>query len=401
MNAPAITPTLARRLAVAAQGLAGGRPAAHGPADILALVRRLGCLQLDPLRAVERSHLLVLWSRLGAFDPAALDALLWQDRSLFEYWAHAASIVLTEEYPVHQLFMRRYAAGTPVTARERRRHDWLAANGALRRHILSALRRDGPLPARAFEDRSAREWHSGGWTAGRNVGEMLDYLWTKGRILVAGRAGIEKLWDLGERVLPDWTPRERWTERQVVRYAAQKALRALGVARPAHIAAHYTRGHYPGLERVLDGLERERRIVPVEIRDRQTVWPGPWYVHADDLPLLDRLSSGEWAPRTTLLSPFDNLICDRARAEELFGFRYRIEIYLPPARRRYGYYVMPVLHGDHLIGRVDPAMDRSAGRLRINATHWEPGVTPTGAIKREVGNAIEELAAFLGARSIE
>ena len=400
MTARAITPILARRLAVAAQGLAGERPAAPGAADILALVRRLGCLQLDPLRAVERSHLLVLWSRLGPFDPAALDTLLWQERSLFEYWAHAASIVLTEEYPVHHLFMRRYAAGEPVTARERRRHDWLTANSALRRHIQSALRRDGPLPARAFEDCSAREWRSGGWTAGRNVGEMIDYLWTKGRILVAGRAGIEHLWDLGERVLPDWTPRECWTERQVVRYAAQKSLRALGVARPAHIAAHYTRGHYPGLERVLAGLERERLIVPVEIRDGQTAWPGPWYVHADDLPLLDRLSSGEWAPRTTLLSPFDNLICDRARAEELFGFRYRIEIYVPPAKRRYGYYVMPILHGDQLVGRVDPSMDRAAGRLRINATHWEPGVKPSGAIKREVRTAIEELARFLGARSV-
>jgi len=393
-----ITPTTARRLAVTRQRLAGPRP----PADadgILEVMRDLGCLQIDPISVVARSHLLVLWSRLGPYDVAHLDQLLWEDRKLFEYWAHAASIVLTEDFPIHGLLMRRYP--TDRYAHNRRLKVWIEENDALRRHVLQRLRAEGPLRARDLEDRSVRAWSSSGWTADRNVDRVLDYLWTKGEVVVAGRRGGQKVWDLAESWFPDWTPRDRLPEDEVVRRSVERSVRALGVARPAHIQEHFTRGRYAGLPAALTRLQRRGLLQTVRVADRHSAWPGPWFVHQDDLELLDRLEEGNWQPRTTLLSPFDNLICDRARAELLFGFTFRIEIYVPKPQRRYGYYVMPVLHGDRLIGRIDPMLDRPSGRLIINAVHVEPEAPVTQKAGIAVAGAVEELARFLEAKEIE
>jgi len=397
-----LSPALARRLAIAKQRLAGPRPAVD-PAGILEVVRDLGCLQLDPISAVARSHQLVLWSRLGQYDLADVDTLLWKDRSLFEYWAHVASIVLTEDYPIHSLLMRTYATGEPKTPRAKKLRQWLKDNAGLRRHILGELRRNGPLPARYFEDEARSDWYSTGWTSGRNVTEMLDYLWTKGQIMVAGRSGLQKLWDVSKRCLPEWTPREKLAEREVVRRAAQKSLRALGVATPRHIGLHYIRGRYPDLKSVLSELQSDARIERVEIRDGGQVWRGEWYIHADDLPLLERLdaSRGHWESRTTLLSPFDNLICDRARTQRMFGFDYTVEIYVPQPKRKHGYYVLPILHGDRFVGRIDPKMDRTRSVLTINAVHAEPGAPNSRTVSRAVATAIEELAEFLGAKDVE
>lgn len=394
-----ITPTVARRLAVTRQRLAGPRLAADA-SGLMEVMRDLGCLQLDPTNAVARSHLLALWSRAGNYDPAQLDRLLWEERRLFEYWAHAASIVLTEDYPIHNLLMRNYPPRRRAWGLRTR--QWIKQNQKLRNYILRALREDGPLPSRALEEDGLdpQTWVSSGWTSGRNVSRMLDLLLLQGKIMVAGRSGGQKLWDLAERCLPDWTPRERLSEREGVRRAAQRSLRALGVARPRHIEQHFIRGRYPGLAPALDDLEAEGRVVRVQIAHSDGgAWPGPWYVHADDLPTLERLQAGgEWQPRTTLLSPFDNLICDRARTELMFNFRFRAEIYVPQDRRQYGFFVLPILRGDQLIGRLDPLMDRPRRRLTINAVYAEPGAPPEAG--SEIAAAIQNLAAFLGADEI-
>jgi uncharacterized protein YcaQ len=392
-----LSPELARRLNITRQRLAGPRPVAT-PQTILDAVRDLGCLQLDPISVVARSHLLVLHSRFGKYDPAHLDTLLWKERCLFEYWAHAASIVLTEDYPIHRLNMQQHLTGDSAWHRHIR--AWMQDNAALRDHILAELRSKGPLPSKHFEDKAADGWQSTGWTSGRNVSRMLDFLWISGTIMVAGRKGGQKLWDLSERCLPDWTPRDPVPPRELVKQAAQKSLRALGVAQERHIRQHYVSGRYPDLPKVLKELEAEGRIERVQIKDDERTWPGVWYIHTEDLPLLDQLSNGAWQPRTTLLSPFDNLIRDRARTESLFNFFYRIEIYVPKAKREYGYYVLPILHGDRLIGRIDPLMDRKNKRLMINAVYAEEDAPKNLKTGKAVAAAIEELASFLQAREI-
>jgi len=386
-----LDPALARRLAVSRQRLTGP-PAPADPEAIMSVVTDLGSVQIDPISVVARSHLLVLWSRLGRYDPAEVQALLWRERRLFEYWTHAAAIVCTHDYPIHSLLMRRHP-------RHQQLRDWLAANQTLRRSILRQLRASGPLPTRAIEDRAEVAWQSSGWTGGRNVDRMLDLLWTQGRIMVDGRQGQQRVWDLAERVLPDWVPTRRPPEREVVRLAAQRSLRALGVATARDIDRHFTAYRYPGLDGVLAALERAGRVERVRVAADGSEHPGPWYVHADDLPLLERLQAGDWQPRTTLLSPFDNLLINRERTERLFGFHYRMEIYVPKAARRYGYYVLPILHGDRLVGRVDPAMDRRSGRLVVHALHAEPDAPE--AAGPAVAAALQDLASFLGADGID
>jgi uncharacterized protein YcaQ len=396
-----VTPELVRRLNITRQRLAGPRPA-PGPEGLLEVARDLGCVQLDPISAVDRSHRLVWFSRAGRYTTGDLDQLLWKDRYLFEYWAHCASLVLTEDFPVHQRLMRTFGRtrsyyGTSKAVSPA--GQWMQQNDPLRRYILRELKRHGPLPSRALEVEGleTKAWVTTGWTSGRNVSRMLDYLLMQGKIMVAGRAGGQKLWDLAERVLPEWTPRERLSEPEVVRRAAERSLRALGAGTLKHINEHFTRLQYPGLKAALAQLEKQGRITRVQVADT----PGEWYVHSLDLPLLEDLQNGAWEPRTVLLSPFDNLICNRRRSRDLFDFDFTIEIYVPKHKRKYGYYVLPILQGDRLIGRVDPLMDRAAGRLQVNAVYAEPNAPTTRATAKAVAGAIRDLADFLGATAID
>lgn len=361
-------------------------------------VRDLGCLQLDPTSAVARSHLLVLWSRLGKFNLAHLEKLLWEERQLFEYWAHAASIVLTEDYPIHHLRMREFPKGSAAWTNWV--ISWMKENKTLHQYILKELKQKGPKLSREIEDKSVQSWESTGWTNERNVDRMISFLWAQGKLMVAGRKGGQKLWDLAERHLPEWATKEKLTEREVVRRAVQKSLRALGVARARDILQHYTRGRYPNLAKVLAELEKEEKIVRVQVAENKKNWPGIWYMHSDDLDVLRSLKSGDWEPRTTLLSPFDNLICDRARTEHWFDFRFRLEIYVPKAKREYGFFVMPILHGDQLIGRLDPEMNRKEKKLSINAVYAEPNAPLNKETGRAIAKTIEDLGAFLGATKI-
>lgn len=395
-----VTPDTVRRLFITRQRLAGPRPAPTAE-GLLEVARDLGCIQLDPISAVARTNLLVPWSRLGPYDPAIFDQLLWRDRSLFEYWAHAASIVPTEDYPIHQAHMMRRRSGTHRWGT--RVQEWMSKNQDVVDAVMTALNEREYVSSGDFADKNAEGWTSSGWDNDRKVSMLLYFLWMQGIVLVSGRKGNLRRWSLAERVLPDWTPREELSEREVVRRSAEKSLRALGIARQADIVRNYVRSRYDGLPSVLKELEAEGRIVRVEIKgeeDGGKNWRGPWYIHADDLALLDCVRAGEWDGRTTLLSPFDNLICDRARTELFFDFEFRIEIYVPKEKRKYGYYVLPILHGDRLIGRIDPSMDRKAKRLNINAVYAEPGAPLDSATGQAVANAIKELATFLGAHEI-
>ena len=388
-----ISLTDARRLAVTKQRLA--EPKLPNDKDgIIEAVRSIGCLQLDPISAVARNHLLVLWSRLGNYDVEDLDTLMWEERKLFEYWAHAASIVLMEDFPVHEWVMRRNLTGLG------REGNWLDENRDFSEYVLRELRERGPLQSKDFEDESRSGWTSSGWTGGRNVSRMLDHLWVRGQIFVSARKGGQRLWDLAERVLPAWTPRTELSAREATEIAAERSLRMLGVGTSKHISYNYTRNRYPHLQEVLRQYEREGRIEQVSVVEDGKALPGTWYIHTGDLPLLAQIEAGEWQPRTTLLSPFDNLIADRSRMETLFDYRFRIEIYVPKHLRQYGYYVLSILHGDRIIGRIDPLMDRKAKRLNINAVHAEPHAPMTPEAAQSVATSISELATFLGAKEV-
>jgi uncharacterized protein len=317
----------ARRIAVRAQLLDGS---ARG---VLDTVRRLGFLQLDPIATVAPPQHLVLWSRLGAFDTAELDRLV-AERKLFEWnaflWpAGALPLIRARMRPTRQ---------PPRTAWERHRRAFLRENASFRRYVLRELERRGPLLSRELEDRSVEGQRDHRWFGSRRVTDMLTILHLRGEIAIVGRRTGQRLWDLADRWYPD------------------EDIPPLAEA-----------------ERLLD--EWRFRALGVHLEK------GEWHAHPD-------ASDGPIEDRVTLLSPFDRLIHDRDRAEALFGFRYRLEMYVPKAKREYGYYVLPLLVGDRLVGRAEPRFDRKAGKLEVLGA-W-------GDTSR-LDEALAGLAAFLGA----
>jgi uncharacterized protein len=365
----------ARQLAVTGQLLDAPRPV-----SIEEVVRRLGEVQIDPTSAVARTEQLVLFSRLGRrFHVAELERLLWRERTLFEYWAH---IVPTADLPIHRISMRRYPHGTWKRREYVRR--WLEANDAFVRYVIGELRRRGPLRARDLENRAAEGWQTGGWNdEGQNVPMLLDILWLQGRVMIVGRDGQQRIWDLASRSLP------RVPVRPASAIAADlvdRQLRARGLERLERIGTLFD-GAVPMRDAAIRRHLRDGLIVPIEVEGL----PGRWVAHRD---LLDTTFRG----RTTLLSPFDDLISDRERTERLFDFRFRLEIYVPKAKREFGYFVLPILRGDRLIGRIDPLYDRRAGVLRVNAVYAEADARPADGLAAR--RASEELAAWLGADEV-
>ena len=397
-----LTPQMARRLAIRAQRLER-LPITSDKAQMLSVIRQLGCLQIDPLNVVARSPLLVLWSRLGNYDLGDLASLLWEDRLLFEYWAHAASLVLVEDFPIFQVQMRNFGRGDGKWGRRVR--DWMAINEPFRHYILNEMARRGPLYAQEIEDRSVEPWQSSGWTNTRNVSTMLGLMWEEGDITVTRRQGagfgLKKQWGLLEQHMPNWKDVPPVSQEEVVRRAAQKSLKALGVATEKQIQNHYIRGGYPELAKVLEELRREGRVFPAVIEENGEKWADDLYIHVDSLPDLDDVQGDGWQRRTTLLSPFDNLIADRDRTEWLFDFYYRSEIYTPKAKRKYGYYVLPVLSGDRLIGRIDPKMDRKTKTLHVYALHREADGSDSLETANEIAGSVAQLGRFLGAERIQ
>jgi uncharacterized protein YcaQ len=376
----------ARRLAVLSQRLAGPRAPATAE-GLLEIARAIRCIQIDAVGVVGApTQLLVPFSRIGWYDVRLLDRLQFEDRTLFLYFAHAASLVLTEDFAIHSARMVPYSSRTTSWARGVA--EWMAENSALRDQIVGEITIRGPLRSRDFENTARTDWRSSGWTQGRSVNRMLDFLWVEGVLTVSGRAGAERLWELSERWFPAWTPRDPLPAEARVDLAVEHALRALGPATPQQIQFHFIRGSHRDLDGSLRRLTRSGDLLPVEVGGLK----GAWHVHRDTLLLLEQ----SWRPRTVLLSPFDNLIADRRRTALLFGFDYTIEIYVPAAKRKRGYYAMPVLAGDRLAGTVDSRYERASRRLIVNKVALEPGEKMTPSIRR----AVSELGKFVGAKEV-
>jgi uncharacterized protein len=357
------------------------RPTAT-PRSILETVRHLGYLQLDPTNVVARSHLLVLWSRFGSFNVAHLERLLWKDRSLYESVSY---ILPAADRPLHELRVRAGRRGEgPWAARI---NAWVKRNDRLRRDVLTRLAREGPLSITAFEDRAAHGWSSSGWNDDRNVSQMLSFLLRLGHVAIGGRAGGRKVWVRAADWLPPVKP---LGPRVAARAAVERALATMGVATLQELRRYRALGRLVTAEALAE-LEHEGAVRRIQIEGQR----GTYFARTSDL----RRPPGEPA-RTTLLSPFDSLIIDRARTESLFGFRYRMEIYVPKNLRQRGFWAMPILHGDRLIGTADPKMDRARRRLEILSLHLDPQAPRDRAIRRAIEDAVDELGAFAGAREV-
>jgi uncharacterized protein YcaQ len=387
-----VTPTvgiaLARRLALHAQGLALpiGRRRADGR-DVANVVARIGALQLDPVAPVARSPLLVAHARLGLVEDEDIEDAAYTRRFLFDGWAHEASLVHVDDLWLHRAAQRRWLRGdSPWHARI---NAFLEPNRAFADEIVDALRERGPLRASQLEDTSVEHWQHGFWTdevsSRQTIGRMLRVLWLTGRIGISARRGQERLWDVFERCLPegmlDAVP--ELSDEAFAQAATRRALRALGIGKAAHVRNHFLRGQIADTQRVLDAAPD---IVEVRVAGTS----GAWHVHADDLERAGDLEPGR---RTVALSPFDNLICDRKRTAELFGFDHRLEIYVPRDKRRWGYYVLPILHGERFVARADLKLDADARLLQVLSLHHEEG----RRAPRAVQTALERLATWRGA----
>jgi len=355
-----LTKAQARRIAVRAQLLDVPRPT-----DLVAVVRQLTLLQIDPTAAVAPSADLVAWSRLGSsYRPEQLKQALEEDRTLFE---RDALVRPASDLGLH-------LAGADDFPDYPQSRAWLKDNDSFRRDILKLLRRSGPLTSREIPDTCAVPWASTGWTNKRNVTQMLEFLMMRGELAIAGRVGRERLWDVPERVYPDDLVVPPVDEAEQIKN--ERRLQSLGIAR--------AKGPKMPIEPVDVGEAGEPAVVEGT--------KGEWRVDPEVL-------TDEFERRTALLSPFDRLVYDRKRAEELFDFEYTLEMYKPAAKRRWGYYALPILYQHRLVGKLDATADRKAGALRVNAIHED--VKFTRAIRNAVQAEIDELAGWIGLRAIE
>ena len=386
MQPLALSAEATRRIAVAASLLGAKvlRPKDDGHA-ILSVVRHFGALQLDPTRTVERTHLLVLWSRLGKYDRAALDRVLWRERRLLEHNAHYV--------PIERLPELRYEAG-PWISRWDGVSGWIRTNQAFHDSILAQLRDRGPLQSRDIDDSMiVKGWESTGWTHGRNTTRMLEFLAKALEVLVAGREGQERLWDMPERVIPADAPTNTLDDEAYAVRRVEEAMRRFGVADLAQIKTRTYWVEKAILPRTIERFVEEGRLIPVSLPTnprKRPAWATP-----EALAVADSTQTS----RTTFLSPFDPLIYDRERTLNVFDFDYKLEMYVPKAERQFGHFTLPVVHDNELVGRLDSEVDRKANVLVVNRLSWEDG-QPKAAARVAVDAAIAELAAFVGATEV-
>ncbi|HWM92829.1 MAG TPA: crosslink repair DNA glycosylase YcaQ family protein [Thermoanaerobaculia bacterium] len=388
---PAIPADTARRLLLGAQGLLDD-PRGKVTADrVYDLVERMGFVQIDSINVLERAHHLTLAARLQGYRPKLFDRLLERDRRLFEHWTHDASAIPTVWYP-HWRYRfesyRRKALEHPWWL-ERVGPDYMAVIAGVRERLA----REGPLMTRDFEDTRDdsvdRTWW--GWKPEKAA---LEYLWRTGEAVIAGRVNFHKVYDLAERVLPEAHAAPQPDPEEHLDWACRTALDRLGVASPDEIAGFWRVVPLEDAKAwcaraAVEGDFAAVRVEAVDGSVRNAYAVPDWEARAAALPP---------APaRIRLLSPFDPILRDRRRTLRLFGFDYRFEAFVPAPQRRYGYYVLPILEGERLVGRLDPKLHREQGLLEVRKVWWEPGVRESQARRKKLETALDRLARFVGA----
>lgn len=375
----------ARALHLAAQGLLTPPRRKATKADVLDTIRRMAQLQIDTIHVVARSPYLVLFSRLGDFAPQWLDEHLAEAR-LFEYWSHEACFL-----PVEQFGLMRYKMLDPSGMGWKYAAEWHEQNRPEIERLLARIRAEGPVRSADFAREDGAKGN--GWWDRKPEKRHLEVLFTTGDLMVSERRNFQRVYDVRERVLPDWDDTRDLPPRSAVLPALlDYTCRALGVVRADWVADYYRlprRSYRAELEQLAGAGD----LIPVAIDD----WKEPAYVHRSLEALLPAAQADTLRSTvTTLLSPFDPVVWDRRRASTLFGFDYTIECYTPGHKRRYGYFCLPVLHRGRLVGRIDAKAHRTLGTFELKAVHVEPGVRFGTGLAADVAKAVKKLAAWHG-----
>ncbi|MBC7929009.1 MAG: YcaQ family DNA glycosylase [Rubrivivax sp.] len=366
---------------LAAQGLLRRPKRAATKRAVLDAIRRMSVLQIDTIQTVARSPYLVLWSRLGEYETRWLDELLAEGK-LFEYWSHEACFLPVEDYPLYRRGM--IEAGSMGWKYS---HDWVAAHRLEVERVLAAVRERGPVRSADF---AREDGKSGGWWEWKPEKRALEMLFTAGELMIARRHNFQRLYDLRERVLPSWDDAQLPPQGEARRTLALKAVLSLGIATARWVGDYFRTGKKETVPLVAR-LGEEGALLRVRVEG----WREDAYVHPDNRKLLKSAAAGTLRPElTTLLSPFDPLVWDRARAREVFGFDYRLECYTPAPKRIYGYFTLPILHRGALVGRLDPKAHRKEGVFEVKALYLEPGVDATEELIADLATALRECAAW-------
>ncbi len=371
----------ARRIALAAQGFGRPRPASVGTRQLNSAIDRLGLLQLDSVNVFERSHYLPLFARLGAYDKAQLDALTFARKGRYiEYWAHEAAIIPVESWPLFRWKMAALRARYSSIA-----GGWVESNPAMLDWLRAELAEKGPLAASQIEhDAGARKGPWWGWS---EVKTGLEYLFMFGEVVTAGRTRFERTYALADAVLPTHILDAEVPKDEAIRRLMSVSAAAHGIGTLSDLADYFRLKQEPAKAAVHD-LVDAGELIPVTVAG----WNRPAWLHRD-ARMPRRIET------TALLSPFDPVVWQRGRAERMFGFHYRIEIYTPPGKRVFGYYTLPVLIDDRLVGRVDLKSDRQNRVLRVQAAWTEPGAPQQTAAR--LAAVLRETAAWQGLDGVE
>ncbi len=395
-SVPRVSAAQARRLLMGAQGLLSDPGRAATPAALFDLIRRMGFVQLDSINYVERAHHLTLASRLQQYKREHFARLLERDQSLFEHWTHDASAVPTEWFAHWKPRFVRSAA------RIRASGWWQERMGNEADRYIDAVRarivREGPLRSQDFEHERGQ---SSAWWGWKPQKAALEYLWHTGELVVVRREKFQKVYDLTERIFPELHRAPAPLEEEHTEWACSNALERLVVATPKELAEFWASIDPARAKGWCERAVLEGRAVPVLVEPliKGESKPRPAYALPDWERRLKR--QPEPPQMTRLLSPFDPVLRDRARALRLFGFDYRFEAFVPEPQRRFGYYVLPVLEGERLVGRIDPRFHRDEGLLKVRRVYWELGVRATRERLKNLKEAAGRLANFIGAEGVE